>query len=182
MEEYLEQLKSDESFYARIASDLTALESFPISREEKKKIWFEIYLTAQNYEASKRNGSVTKNLCRIADIFGEIGNDIIKIGEINHSTQQSAHIARINQQITDAKIKYANANIERISKKEKEIEKLNNYTARKLEDTEQTIGEIKEELGYEEEFDGETKSEKELASERKSILEKISKNMRNQEN
>ena len=46
--------ETDEEFYSIISKNLNELDSFPISIQEKKELWFKIYETAQRYEEQKQ--------------------------------------------------------------------------------------------------------------------------------
>ena len=116
--------KADEEFYVSRAKMLREyIDTRGIPLEEKRSLWYSTYMLAQNYELQKHVGTTTENIHRLADAFGGIGYTCIEAGKANERVQHSAHIARINQQITDAKQKSTLRTIKKDTELCKGIEK-----------------------------------------------------------
>jgi hypothetical protein len=116
--------KADEEFYlprAKMLREYIDTEGIPL--EEKRSLWYSTYMLAQGYEREKVIGSATKNISRVAEIFGEIGYNSIEAGKINDGVQQTVRIVIKDIQINTAEQKPILETIERDTKLGRGIEK-----------------------------------------------------------
>jgi len=173
MEEYLEQLKSDEAFYARIASNLAEVESFPISPEEKKRIWFQIYETAQRYEEGKiADEKNEKQIKKLRESLESVASSFCSIMEYGVKITEGVEKIAISQKEVLREVNQTNENIQnsiRIANEcGKNLEDAKMYmedakdstkrTGKKIKEVEKTISKIKKETeeienGYESKLD-----------------------------
>ena len=114
----------EEKFYLDLSSTVKELlytDKFPISQEEKKKLWFQIYETAQRYEEHK--GLHLDELSnKIGESFAKIGENMAYIFETAQNIIPELNRTRINSQIALAKIEDTNGTIKKILKEEHRLE------------------------------------------------------------
>jgi len=118
MEEYLENPKTDEEFYKLMKEKRENISSLSISEDEKNNLYSLIDMNIKNYEILKKR-DIKKNLEKITELFSEIGNTFIEIKQQTEKNNRALHLARINQQITDYKIKKTREQLEYTIKRER---------------------------------------------------------------
>lgn len=114
----------DEKFYSDLSKTLNELlytDNFPISQEEKKKLWFQIYETAQRYEEQKQ--------LDLEGISKQLGESIKKLGEnIGYILDSASQIipelnrTKVNGQIALAKINDVKGTMQEVLKEQNKLE------------------------------------------------------------
>ena len=115
---------TDEGFYSDLSKTLNELlytNNFPISQEAKKKLWFQIYETAQRYEEQKQldldgmSKQLGESLTKLGKNIGYILNSANEIlPELNR--------AKVNGQIALAKINDVNGTMQEVLKEQNKLE------------------------------------------------------------
>lgn len=115
---------SDEKFYSDLSKTLNELlytENFPIPQEAKKKLWFQIYETAQRYEEQKQ--------LDLTGMSQQLGGSLTKLGEnigyiLNSANEILPELnrAKVNGQIALAKINDVNGTMKEVLKEQHKLE------------------------------------------------------------
>lgn len=126
----MEYPTGEKEFYELMETKRTEIKSLDIPEEEREKLYSEVERTIKGFEESKARDFYLHqgHLISALDKFGEgLGKVLTATGEIAEKNDARRHILRINQQISDYKMKRAKEQIVAVS--HKAIESEENFTA-----------------------------------------------------
>jgi hypothetical protein len=107
----MEEVLTDEELYSTCSKHLNELvytDNFPISLEEKRNLWFQIYETMQRHEEDKKSSKETEeNFRKFGEGLVYLETSLYDLKENIGKLNGSAKIAAINGQIAVAKMKDA---------------------------------------------------------------------------
>lgn len=146
----MEYPTNDEEFYELISKNLNELvwtDSFPISIDEKKKLWFTIYETAQRYEEqkqidlegkSKQLGIALQGMYKsVAGLFSTIGESLPILERTVASMLD-----------TKNKMQYISENIQLAKKKIQKISETMQDTKMNIDQTRETLKKVRKQQKY----------------------------------
>lgn len=139
--------ETDEEFYSIISKNLNELDSFPISIEEKKELWFKIYETAQRYEEQKQidlNGASERLGIALQGMYKSVAGLFSTIGESLPLLERTV----ANMLDTKDKMQYISENIKLAKIKIQEISENMSDTKENMHKTQKIIDKIKARQKY----------------------------------
>jgi len=128
MTDLMEGHFTDEEFYLSVSKTLNELiytDNFSISLEEKKKLYYEIYISMINHEESnlRQKGYDLEHVKQVYNEFGKSLAELVDSTKKLIEKNEGLHLTKINLQIAKCKMDETLSQIEYMTEEQKSLER-----------------------------------------------------------